>query len=160
MASHPVIEPVTLVVFRVEQRSFALHLSAVDHVLWMMEILPLPMAPGAICGLLNYHDRVVPVADLRRRMGWRQRFPVPSDRILLTRDGPRPLALMADAVDGVIEVAAGRIESASALVPSISGLQSLTTVDGEVILIQDLNGWLTADEESFLRVTLADGAKS
>lgn len=154
METQPAVRLVTLVLFRVERGCFALPLSAVDHILWMVELLPLPAAPGAICGLLNYHDQVVPVADLRRRMGWRPRPYTPGDRLILTRGGRRPFALAADSVDEVVEVEADRMETASAPLPAIPGLQSLTVLNGEVILIQDLEGWLTPAEEAFLQSAL------
>jgi purine-binding chemotaxis protein CheW len=154
MATQPAVRLATLILFRVERGCFALPLHAVDHILWMVELLPLPAAPGAICGLLNYHEQIVPVADLRRRMGWMQRPYGPTDRLILIKGGPRPLALAADSVDEVVEVEVDRMETATGLVPAIPGLQSLTTLNGEVILIQDPASWLTADEESFLQHTL------
>lgn len=158
MATQPAVRLVTLILFRVERGRFALPLQTVDHILWMVELLPLPAAPGAICGLLNYHEQIVPVADLRRRMGWMLRPYRPTDRLILIKGSPRPFALAADSVDGVVELEADRMEAATTLMPPLPGLQSLTTLNGEIILIQNPANWLMTDEESFLQQALEHGA--
>jgi len=58
----------SLVIFRLDNQDDALHLTAVERVLRMVAVSPLPMAPAIVLGVINFHGRVIPVLDLQRRV--------------------------------------------------------------------------------------------
>jgi purine-binding chemotaxis protein CheW len=149
---------IPLVKFRVDDALFALHLEAVERVLWMVDLLPLPEAPGALCGLLNYHGQAVAVADVRRRMGWQPRSFDAGDRLIISRAGSRRLALAADTVDDVFEIPAGQIEPAPHLLPAASFLDGITSVDGQILLIHNLDRWLSDEETQYVGKVLESEA--
>jgi purine-binding chemotaxis protein CheW len=55
---------VDVVVFELDQRQYALELSAVQRVLSLGPVVPVPTAPQVIAGAVNVRGRVVPVIDL------------------------------------------------------------------------------------------------
>ncbi len=57
------------VVFHVETREYALPLQHVLHVLRMVAVTPVPEGPAWLLGVVNWHGRVIPVMDLRARLG-------------------------------------------------------------------------------------------
>ena len=57
------------VVFRAEKREYALPLRHVLHVLRMVAVTPVPEGPPWLLGVVNWHGRVIPVMDLRVRLG-------------------------------------------------------------------------------------------
>lgn len=158
MNPQPAGDVISLVVFRVDGALFALHLNAVERVLWMVDLMPLPEAPGALCGLLNYHGQAIPVADVRRRMGWKPRPFHIDDRLLVTRTSLRRLALTADFVRDVVEVPADQVEPASLLLPAASFLQGIASLRGEILLIHDLERWLSVEEEKYVASVLESEA--
>jgi len=58
-----------LVVFDLEGQRYALPLGAVDRVLPMVAVSPLPKAPAIALGVINLHGQALPVLDIRRRFG-------------------------------------------------------------------------------------------
>ena len=58
-----------LVVFGIEGQRYALPLLAVERVLPMVAVSPLPKAPSVALGVINFHGQVVPVLDIRNRFG-------------------------------------------------------------------------------------------
>ncbi len=57
-----------LVIFRLENQRYALHLTAVERVLRMVAVSSLPKAPAIVLGVINFYGRVIPVLDLQRRV--------------------------------------------------------------------------------------------
>ncbi|HEV3505279.1 MAG TPA: chemotaxis protein CheW, partial [Actinomycetes bacterium] len=58
-----------MILLRVEEREYALPLGCVVEVVRMAALTPAPGAPGHVLGLLDLRGRVVPVMDLRARLG-------------------------------------------------------------------------------------------
>lgn len=57
--------PLRLVVFGIEGQRYALRLGAVERVLPMATVSPLPKAPTVALGVINLHGQVVPVLNIR-----------------------------------------------------------------------------------------------
>jgi purine-binding chemotaxis protein CheW len=56
-----------LVVFAFDEQRYALHLSAVERIVRMVEITPLPKAPEIVLGVVNVQGRIVPIVNIRKR---------------------------------------------------------------------------------------------
>ena len=98
-----------LVPFSLDGAWYALELDVVERVLPMAAVIPLPRAPKVMLGAFNLHGEVVPVVDVRRRLGLAPRGFVLTARFLVARAGRRRLALPVDEVAGVREVDAGAV---------------------------------------------------
>lgn len=61
--------PISLLVALVGDRRLALPAAAVERILRMAELTPLPEAPAEIAGVLNVHGAVLPVLDPRPHLG-------------------------------------------------------------------------------------------
>ena len=59
-----------LVSFVIVEQQYALPLSVVERVLPMVAMSPLPQAPPIALGVINLHGQVIPVLDIRRRLGF------------------------------------------------------------------------------------------
>lgn len=146
---------VALLVFLVEGREHALPLDAVVRVLPMMDMAPLPAAPALVAGVINVGGQVVPVMDLRRRLGWPPRTPAVSDVLVLAAGRQRRVALPADAVRGVVVRPPSAITEASALAGAELPLAGVVKLDDGLALIHDLDAFLTPGDEARLAAALA-----
>jgi purine-binding chemotaxis protein CheW len=90
------------VVFRVEQREYALPLEHVLHVLRMVAVTPVPEAPAWLLGVINWHGRVIPVMDLRVRLGLPALPAGLGSPLLLFQNSDGVAALLADEVVEVL----------------------------------------------------------
>lgn len=143
-----------LVVFGIESLRYALNLSAVERVLPIVEISPLPKAPAIALGVINLHGKVIPVLDIRRRF----RFP-PLDygltaSLLVARTTRRILALPVHEVLGVKEVAAASITPPDAVLPGIGHVAGIVALADGLLFIHDLETFLSLDEERRLTEAL------
>src|SRR5258708_109755 len=91
---------VGLVLFDVADRRFALDLRRVDRIIPMVEITPLPDAPRVAAGIINLHGEILPVLDVRQRLGLAAVAPRVTDLLLIARTSRRTVAISIDSVSG------------------------------------------------------------
>jgi purine-binding chemotaxis protein CheW len=95
-----------VVVFRVGPTLYGLDCRAVQEVLPPMAMTPLADAPRFVEGVIEVRGEVVPVVDLRPRLGGAADGFHRRTRLLLVRAGGGPVALIVDQVVDVRAVAA------------------------------------------------------
>jgi purine-binding chemotaxis protein CheW len=135
-----------VVVFVIDGHRHALPLLAVERVVSMVEVTPLPGAPPITLGVIDVHGALLPVVDLRVRFAL-SRAPYGADsQLVLVRTPRRRLAVAVERVAGVAELAADAVTAATALPPA-RGLAGLATLADGLVLIHDLDSVLSLDEE-------------
>ena len=140
-----------VVTFTIDDRRLALRSAAVQEVLRAVAITPLPGAPTAIEGIIDVRGAIVPVYDLRRRLGLPAREVHPDDHMVVSRAGPRGLAALR--VTRVLELQG--IDEAEVPDPAdriVAGLARMT--DG-LYLICELDAFLTDAEASDVAIAIA-----
>lgn len=146
-----------LLIWTLDGQRYALPLAAVERVVRAVAVTPFPAAPGIVCGIVNVQGQVVAVIDLRRRLQLPARELALSDQIVLACTARRRLALIADAVSGVAECADDAVVAAGRIVPAAADCMSgVLTLDDGMILIHDLDRFLSLDEELALEKALSD----
>jgi purine-binding chemotaxis protein CheW len=156
---------IQLVVFRLDTFQYGLRLSSVIRVLRAVEVTPLPKAPRIVIGVINLAGRIIPVVNLRRRFGLPERDLQLTDQLIIattsggaTTDGGRILALVVDDVEGVLDCAAGET-LADAIVPGLEHLHGVARSEEGLILIHDLDTFLSLEEDKALSRALTAGTK-
>jgi purine-binding chemotaxis protein CheW len=95
----------TYLTFALGDESFALPILRVREIIGITDITPVPRMPPHVRGVLNLRGKVIPVIDLRRRMGF---DPVPDHKrtcIVIVQTGTGTDAILVGAVvDRVSEV--------------------------------------------------------
>jgi purine-binding chemotaxis protein CheW len=147
---------VSLVVFTLDGLRYAAALDAVERVVRAVEITPLPKAPEVVLGAVNLQGDILAVADPRRRFGLPERSLVPSDQLLIARTRSRRLALRVDSVAGVFDYPDADIVAAEAIAPGARYLAGIVKLSDGMLLIQDLDRFLSLDEEKRLTQALGD----
>jgi len=130
--------------FLVEEGRFAMDVAAVERIVRAVEVTPLSDAPDFVRGLINVGGEIIPVIDMRRRLGLAVREMALNDRFILTQTTGRPLALMVDKVEGVVALAAQSLsggEKAAAWTATAA-----VGVEGSIVLIHDIDAFISADE--------------
>lgn len=142
--------PEYLIVFTLGNQRYALPLVAVDRVLRMVAITPLPKAPDIVLGLVNIQGRVIPVINMLRRFGMPEREIALSDQLVVAHTARRPVALVADTVLDVVACPAqGRIAAAE-VAPGIEYVEGVIKLEDGLVLIHDLDKFLSLEEEDLL----------
>ena len=151
-------DPDSLIVFSLDDRRYALLLPAVDRVVRMVAVTLLPKAPDIVLGVVNIQGRVIPVINMRRRFHLPEREIVLTDQLVVAHTARRPVALVADAVLDVIIYPAQSLIAAEQIVPGVEYVEGVIKLEDGLILIHDLDKFLSLEEENFLAHALENSA--
>ena len=108
-------------VFRLAGRVYALPAETVAEVIRIPPTARVPQAPGALIGVANLRGIVLPIVSLRALLGLEVESGAASRAIVL--DGGAPVAIVVDAIDGLVTIDAERMETGSAQVSAERGEQ-------------------------------------
>lgn len=151
---YPVNQSNQLVVFTLDEQRYALHLASVERVARRVELTPLPKAPAIVLGVINVQGRIIPVVNLRKRFGLVERGIRLSEHIILAHTLKRAVALVVDAVHGIIERSQQEVIAAEEILSGLDYLEGVTKLEGGLILIHDLGTFLSFEEEKELDAAL------
>jgi purine-binding chemotaxis protein CheW len=143
--------PDAWVVFTVDELDFALTLGAVLRVVRAVEVSPLPESMRGVRGMISLHGNVVPVFDLRMRLGRATREVRASDHLVIARTHRRIVALLVDAVAGVVSRGEVRITPAEDILPHLETIDGVMTLAGSMVLVHDLERFLSLEEHEALQ---------
>jgi purine-binding chemotaxis protein CheW len=142
------------VAFELDEHRYALKLKDVARVINVVSITPLPQAPSIVLGVINNHGQIIPVVNLRRRFNLSERQLELSDRLIIARTPKRNVALLVDAVNGVIEIPPSSISTASSILPDTKYIDGVIKLSDGLILVHDLAQLLSLEEETSLTAVL------
>jgi len=151
---------IDLVVFTLDENRFALKLAAVERVVRVVEFTPLPKAPDIVLGIIAVQGGIIPVIDIRKRFRFPERETQLNDRLVIARTAKRSVALLADDVTGVMACPKERIVEAGKVVSGMAFVEGIVKIDAGMILIHDLDAFLSLNEENMLDDALRESAGS
>lgn len=143
-----------LIVFCLNGQRYALPLAAVERVVRAVELTPLPGAPACVAGVIDVEGRVLPVFCIRRRFLLPHREIDPADQLLIARTGRREVVLLIDEAQGTIECEPSAVIDPECIVAGLDQFQGLVQLDDGVVLIHDLEKFLSLDEARALDAAL------
>jgi purine-binding chemotaxis protein CheW len=139
-------KPTLLVVFTLEEKYYALYLSTVERIVRVVEVTTLPKAPEIVLGVVNVAGRIVPVVDIRKRFRLPKRELNLSDQLVIANSSQRSVALVVDSVIGVSKHRDADVIPAGEVLPWMEYVEGIVKVEGEMILIHDLDRFLSLEE--------------
>ena len=147
-------------VFTLEEQRYALYLSAVERIVRMVEITPLPKAPEIVFGVINVQGQVVPVVNVRKRFRLPEREIDLSDQLIIAHSSRRTVALVADAVSGVVERSEKEIITPEKILPGIAYVEGVVKFEDGMILIHDLEKFFSLEEEAMVDNAMEERGKN
>ena len=166
MSESKITETALYLTFKLEDEVFALEVGQVREVLDLSPITKVPRAAEFMRGVINVRGSVVPVVDLRRKLGIEETEATKDTRIVvmeLDLDGENTiLGAMADSVHEVLELAPEQIEEP----PKIGALWRTEFIKGigkrgdEFIIILDIERIFSTDELAIAHEVGADPASA
>jgi purine-binding chemotaxis protein CheW len=131
--------PLRLVVFRLQGIEHAVRVEDVVEVLRMVAITPVAEAPPWVSGVIDLRGRVIPVIDLRRRLGMAEREPDLSTPILVVRSQSVTAGLVADEVVEVLALPSEAALSPPGATAPLSSVSSAIRHADRLLLILDVD---------------------
>jgi purine-binding chemotaxis protein CheW len=143
-----------LLVFLLDERYYALHLSQVRRVVRAVDVVPLPNAPDIVLGAIDLHGTVVPLFNIRRRFRIIDREITPEDEFVIACTSQRTVALAADKVTDIIQRPAEQLVAAKTILDPLQLVEGVIQLEEGLVLIHDLDRFLSLDEERVLETAL------
>jgi len=145
-----------LVTFSLDDRAFALYVSAVQRIIRVVEVTALPKAPEIVVGIINLQGQVIPVFDIRMRFHLPAREVQLNDELIIADTAKRTVALLVDSVNDVIEIPEEKIIAAGQILPGLEYVEGVVKTEDGMVLIHDLEQFLSLQEEKALHEALEE----
>jgi purine-binding chemotaxis protein CheW len=141
-----VSEQCNIVGFRVGSETFGVAIHAVHEIVRMEQITALPNAPAHVEGVINLRGHVVPVVDLRKRLG-EPRTKHKKNRIVFADVNGCMTGLIVDSANEVLRVSASDIEPAPTVLGDADShyVRGVAKIRDRLIILIDLNRLLGFD---------------
>jgi purine-binding chemotaxis protein CheW len=147
-----------ILVFSLDEGRYALPAADVLEVLPAVAVAPLPQAPRIVEGIVNVRGRIVPVLDVRARFRRAARPLAPEQHLVLARAGERTVALRVDCASELVHVDEAAISDPRAAVPGVGYVAGVAKLAEGIVLIHDIETFLSAAEAAELDSALEPGA--
>jgi len=147
---------IRLVNFNLDDQKYALFLSAVIRIIRAVEITGLPKAPEIVLGVINMHGLIIPVFDIRKRFRLPQREMQLDDQLIIASTSKRTVALLVDSVSDVIDIPEEKIIAGEKILPGLEYVEGVVKTEDGMILIHDLEQFLSLQEEKALHEALEE----
>ena len=133
--------------FDLSDQHFALELTDVEAVLKVPRIVEVPRAPEYLLGVATLRGSVVPVFDLRRRLGLPAPAPVRESRLVLAFRGEEKNALLVDRVRGVMRTRTSEVEQPPHLDgPVGAAARGLVRRNGRIVVLLEVEPLVAVDD--------------
>ncbi len=99
---------------------------------------------------------LVPVLDIRHRFGLAAAPLAPTDHLIVAEAGPRTVAIRVDQATALLSVPETDISAAPATVPGVELVAGLARLPDGVLVIHDLERFLSLDEAAATSAALAE----
>ena len=139
-----------LVTFSLDDRKFALYVSAVQRIIRVVEVIALPKAPEIVVGIINLQGTVIPVFDIRMRFRLPAREARIDDQMIIATTTKRTVVLLVDSADDVKEIPEEKIIAAAQILPELEYVEGVMKMEDGMVLIHDLERFLSLQEEKAL----------
>jgi purine-binding chemotaxis protein CheW len=143
-----------LIVFSIDNQRFALYLSAVEKVVQVVEICPLPKMPDYIHGIINLHGEIIPVINTRFLFDMPMNEIELSDQLIIVKTSSRKLALLVNSTHEIIEIKKDEIVKSDNIIYGGKFVQGVIKLEDGMVLINDVDKFLSPEELKQLETQL------
>lgn len=138
------------------QEEYGLDVTKVQEIIRMLPITRVPRAPSFIRGVVNLRGRVVPVLELRARLGMDPVEEVRETCIVIVRSGDLTMGIIVDQVRDVLDIQAAEMHDVPDFGVSVDTtyLSCLARREQRVVLLLEVDRVLTLGESEALSSTV------
>ena len=128
--------------YRLRDLYFAVDIMTVQEILMPpSEVVPVPKAPSYVKGLLDLRGTVIPIIDMRLKLGMEESPLTKKSRVIIARAGKRPVGLLVDEASRIIRVEDEMVQEVPDVIkefPQSHYVKGVIRENGKLILLLDL----------------------
>ena len=136
-----------LATFFLSREEYGVDVRLVQEIIRVSEITPVPRAPLSMKGVINLRGRIIPVVDLKRKLGLGDVAPDRRARIVVVKLRERLVGLLVDAASQVLKVPVSAIDPAPDAVVEIDAdfIRGVAKLPERLIILMDLQKILSIE---------------
>ncbi len=127
--------------FSLGDDAYGVEILKVQEIRGSSPITPLPNTPAHIRGVINLRGSIIPVVDLRSRLGMGNGADKPASVVIVVTVGPQVKGMLVDAVSDVVDIPAAEIQPPPDVdTPSAARfVKGLTKTGDKLVILLDLD---------------------
>lgn len=136
------------VVFQLEDELYGVEILQVRGIEKMLPLTRVPNAPSFVKGVCNLRGSVIPVIDLKKRLGLASTEEASNAKIIVVNIGKQIVGMTIDAAADVVSLDSNQVEPSPTLVAGIDAqfISGVAKVSNRLLIILDMERILTADQ--------------
>ncbi len=134
-----------LVSFSIGEEEFGVNILNVKEIIRIIEITRVPNAPGHVQGVINLRGKVVPIINMRKRLGLPDKEMDSSTRIIVVELDSKSLGFIVDKVSEVLRIDESVTEPPPAMTTDIDTefITGIARLDERILILLDLEKIIT-----------------
>jgi len=145
-------ERLQLVSFNLDSEEFGVDILKVQEIIKMISITKVPNAPAFIEGIINLRGKVIPVVNLRMRLGMIKKELDKNTRIIVIEMNGKTFGFVVDSVSEVLRIERNIIETPPEIVAGINSdfITAVGKLEDRLLILLDLEKIFSDKEKSEL----------
>ena len=125
------------ITFRTAEQEFGADIMMIREIRGWTQTTPLPHSPDYVRGLINLRGMVLPVVDLKARLGQGTTEVTPKHVIIVVRCGERTMGLLVDAVSDIMTASTSDIQPTPELARDVKEelVEGIAVLDQRMVTI-------------------------
>ncbi len=138
-----------ILVFSIGEKDYGVDITQVREVIRKRKVTRVPETVAFVEGVLSLRGRVIPLINLRKKLGMKSEE-VPSNRIIITTIHDHWTGILVDQVKTVMTLRPEDITRPDEMLQGASYLVGVAKWEGRLVLLVELAGFLKEEEEGVL----------
>ncbi len=130
---------IQVVAFKLRKEEYGFSILNVKEIRGLTDITRVPFAPDFVKGVINLRGSVLPVIDLKKRLGLQPMEYTDSTRILIVQSDGIDVGMIVDAVTEVLTIDAANIDSVKQSDSESRFLTGVGKIDDRLIIMLSLD---------------------
>ena len=149
------VELLQLVSFKIANEEFGIDILNVQEINRMVPITRVPNSPVFVEGIINLRGRVLPVIDLRAKLGLPKKEYDKDTRIVVANIEGKTVGFLVDAVSEVLRIPKSITEAPPEIITGINSeyITAVGKLDDRLLILLDLNKLLVEEEKELLETS-------
>lgn len=141
-----------LVTFHIGDEEFAIDILNIQGINRMVEITKVPNSPDFVKGIINLRGQVIPIIDLRIRMGLPQKVYDKDTRFIVVEIINKTIGFIVDNVNEVLRINSNITEPPPELVKNVRSefITAVGKLEDRLLILLDIEKILTDNEKEII----------
>lgn len=143
-----------LVTFRLGKEQFGINIFKVSEINKIVNITKVPNAPEFVEGVINLRGKVIPVLDLRLRLGIVKKEIEKTSRIIVVELNDKVVAFLVDEVMEVLNINQNILEQPPKIIAGINSdfITNIAKLENRLLILLDVDKLLKTEEKEALEL--------